>query len=184
MQVKSILKQANKQRTPPQVESAERNYPRFPPGGKPWRLAHWAVRACVVGTWTLRRKFRWKGLYVQSLLQPPALEATAAGPGGYLRQPPSFGCAQEERLTQLSPPLLATQPQEVPRHRLARFQHGGPRSSPHTIQADSPRPSRQGGPYSTWPLPLTSAKLGLPFPPTPVPSSSRRKILLLRPTGP
>lgn len=34
MQVKSILKQANKQRTPPQAELAERNYPRFPPGGK------------------------------------------------------------------------------------------------------------------------------------------------------
>ena len=108
----------------------------------------------------------------------------AAGPGEATSTSPSFGCAQEERLTQLSPPLLATQPQEVPRHRLARFQHGGPRSSRHTIQADSPRPSRQGGPYSTWPFPLTSAKLGLPFPPRPVPSSSRRKILLLRPTGP
>ena len=108
----------------------------------------------------------------------------AAGPGEATSTSPSFGCAQEERLTQLSPPLLATQPQEVPRHRLARFQHGGPRSSRHTIQADAPRPSRQGGPYSTWPFPLTSAKLGLPFPPRPVPSSSRRKILLLRPTGP
>ena len=176
MQVKSILKEANKQRTPPQVESAERNYPRFPPGGKPWRLGHWAVRACVVGTWALRRKFRWKGLCFQSLLQPPALDATSTSS--------SFGCAEEERLTQLSPPLPATQPQEIPRHRLARFQHGGPRSSRHTIQADSPRLSRQGGPYSTWPLPLTSAKLGLPFPPRPAPSSSRQKILLLRPTGP
>lgn len=34
MQVRSILELANKQGTPPQVEFAERNYPRFPPGGK------------------------------------------------------------------------------------------------------------------------------------------------------
>lgn len=90
---------------------------------------------------------------VKRLILP--VTPAAAGPGGYRRRPwrlpspaPSFGCAQEERLTQLSPPLLATQPQEVPRHRLARFQRRRPRSS-HTRSGRFPRPSRQGGPYST-----------------------------------
>lgn len=45
----------------------------------------------------------------------------AAGPGEATSTSPSFGCAQEERLTQLSPPLLATQPQEVPRPALPGF---------------------------------------------------------------
>lgn len=177
MQVKSSLKQANKQRTPPQAELAERNCPRFAPGGKQIEgslsmrsgeldaKAEVSVKKPILPVTPAARSSR-----------PPALKATSTSP--------SLGCALEERLTQLSPPVPATQPQEVPRHRLARFQHGGPRSSRHPIQADSLRPSRQGGPYSTSPFPLTSAKLGLPFPPRPAPSSWRRKILLLRPTEP
>ena len=145
MQVKSILKQANKQRTPPQAEFAERNCPRFAPGGKQIEgsLSRQSMRS---GELDAKAEVSVKKPILPVTpaarsSRSPALEATSASP--------SLGCAQEERLTQLSPPLPATEPKEVPRHRLARLQHGGPRSSRHPIQADSLRPSRQGGPYST-----------------------------------
>lgn len=88
----------------------------------------------------------------------------AAGPGGYRRRPwrlpspapPHFGCAQEKEPAAIL--ALATQLQEVPRHRLARFQHGGPRSA-HTRSGEVPSSFSPGWrPYSTLAAPSHLSK--------------------------